>query len=255
MAKVNGSSLILYADGLAIAGQRGGTLSLEADLPETTDKFSQGWEEHDVDGKISGTIDFDALMSTTGLSAEGLLDKIINREDLLALFYSEDMTKLFLAKTKLKSHKIEAPGEQLMALSGSLQISGEAYFIGGNLMSSGIFYLNNYTSFSWDDEERLGTVYALNTSESVYARAGFDPSITEGDIFLFIGFLSLVSGEKPSVQLLNSGAVPITSKEQLVEGVNLIKLIATDSSIHFILELSNTSPTEFYIYNTMLFKL
>ena len=255
MAKINGSSLILYADGEAIAGQRRGSLNIEADLPETTDKFSQGWEEHDVDGKISGTIDFDALMSTTGLSAEGLLNKIIDREDLLALFYSEDMTKLFLAKTKLKSHKVEAPGEQPMALSGSLQINGKAYFINGNLMPS-TFYTNNYTSFSWDDDSRFGTVYASKTSGSAYARAGIgSQSITTGDVVLFVGFLSLTSGEAPSVQLLNAMNLDISNKEQLVEGANLIELTATNSDSAFQLEITNTTATEFYIYNTMLFKL
>ena len=255
MAKINGSSLILYADGEAIAGQRRGSLNIEADLPETTDKFSQGWEEHDVDGKISGTIDFDALMSTTGLSAEGLLNKIIDREDLLALFYSEDMTKLFLAKTKLKSHKVEAPGEQPMALSGNLQINGKAYFLSGNLMPS-TFYTNNYTSFSWDDDSRFGTIYASKTSGSAYARAGVDSQrIFETDVVLFVGFLSLTSGEAPSVQLLNSMGLGISNKEQLVEGANLIELMALDSDNTFQLEISNTTATEFYIYNTMLFKL
>jgi len=254
MAKINGSSLILYVDGQAVAGQRGGSLSMEADLPETTDKFSEGWEEHDIDGKISGTIDFDALMTTTGLTADGLIDKIIDREDLLALFYSEDMTKLFLAKTKLKSHKVEAPGEQPLALSGSLQINGKPYFVSGNIMPS-TFYTNNYTSFSWDNEDRLGTVEASQTSGSAYARARRVSSITTNDVILFVGFLSLTSGEAPSVQLLNSVGSSISAKEQLVEGANLIELTATGSDGEFQIELSNTAATEFYIYNTMAFKL
>ena len=255
MAKINGSSLILYVDGQAVAGQRGGSLSMEADLPETTDKFSEGWEEHDIDGKISGTIDFDALMTTTGLTADGLIDKIIDREDILALFYSENMTNLFLAKTKLKSHKVEVPGEQPLALSGSLQINGKPYFVSGNIMPS-TFYTNNYTSFSWDNEDRLGTVEASQTSGSAYARAGIGlQSITTGDVVLFVGFLSLTSGEAPSVQLLNAMNLGISNKEQLVEGANLIELTATNSDSAFQLEITNTTATEFYIYNTMLFKL
>ncbi len=254
MAKINGSSLILYADGEAIAGQRRGSLNIEADLPETTDKFSQGWEEHDVDGKISGTIDFDALMSTTGLSAEGLLNKIIDREDLLALFYSEDMTKLFLAKTKLKSHKVEAPGEQPMALSGSLQINGKAYFVSGNLMPSS-FDAYTYSSFSWDEEEKFGTIHAINSSGWVYARAIINQSITTDDIFLFVGFFSRISGEVPLVRLLNSAGSVISNESYLTEGANLIEFTATGSDTTFKLDITNNYSTEFYIYNTMLFKL
>jgi hypothetical protein len=72
MAKINGTSVLLYADGTVIALQKGLNISADVDLPDASNKESAGWAEH-IQGMRNATLSFDALYSTTGKSAALLL--------------------------------------------------------------------------------------------------------------------------------------------------------------------------------------
>ena len=78
MGQINGTTILVYSNGVAIAAQRGGSISISQDLPSASNKGSGGWAEH-INGAKSATVDFDALYSTTGLSADDLISVIINR--------------------------------------------------------------------------------------------------------------------------------------------------------------------------------
>ena len=127
MSKINGTDLMLYCDGVVIAAQRGGTLSIEQNLIPTTNKGSSGWAEH-INGQRSATIDFDGLYSTTGLSAEALIGYITGRTNIEVIFFPTTTgTYHWRGMADPTSISMDAPLEDAISISGSFTINGELY--------------------------------------------------------------------------------------------------------------------------------
>jgi hypothetical protein len=117
MAAVNGTLLLLYSEGVAVAMQRGLSISVDQDLPDATNKESAGWARHLL-GMLSGGIDFDGLFSTGLLTenpavmgAKDLMDYIINRESMLIEMLG--LTYPIVAEADMSTLKINAPMEAI----------------------------------------------------------------------------------------------------------------------------------------------
>ena len=118
---------MLYCNGVVIAAQRGGTLSLEQNLIPTSNKGSGGWSSH-INGQRSASIDFDGLYSTTGLNAETLMGYITGRTNIEVIFFPTDtMTYHWRGMADPTSINIDAPVEDAMTISGNFKINGELY--------------------------------------------------------------------------------------------------------------------------------
>ena len=116
MSKINGTNVLLYADGTLIAAQRDCTINFEQDLPDATSKDSSGWNEH-INGLRSGSVDCDALYSTTGLSAAELIAYITGRSSILLV--AEGLGVSVVGEVNLASSTIDTPVEGVASISGS----------------------------------------------------------------------------------------------------------------------------------------
>jgi hypothetical protein len=146
MGKLNGTLLLLYADGEVIAAQKGCSINVEQDLPDASNKESAGWSEH-INGLRNASVDFDALFSTTGISAGELMDYIFNRKSLLISIVG-GLNYPIVAEADMGNIKIDAPMEGAVALSGNIKINGSFYSLrlGNELIDQSSWYTAAYWS-------------------------------------------------------------------------------------------------------------
>jgi predicted secreted protein len=228
MAKINASLVLLYADGVVIAAQRGFTLNLEQDLPDTTNKESSGWAEH-INGLRNSSIDLTALFSTTGLSAGELLDYIINRSSLLLAIVG-GITYPLVAEVDVANTKIDAPMEDALSLSGSLKVNGDLYQLKGTAAALVTDPDAGTTDYDTLTPSGIAITSAINAAGAAFCKSN-SFAITSGDVVKVPVFFTWVSGEYPTVELceVGGGAAAISNVATLVAGLNIITLTATDT--------------------------
>jgi predicted secreted protein len=228
MGKLNASLVQLYADGVVIAAQRGFTLNLEQDLPDTTNKESGGWAEH-LNGLRNSSVDITALFSTTGVSAGELLDYIIDRSSLLLAIVGGIAFPL-VAEVDVANSKIDAPLEDALALSGSLKIDGPLYQLKGTAAALVTDPDAGTTDYDTLTLSGLAITSAVNAAGNAFCKSN-SFAITSGDVVKVPVFFTWVSGEYPTVELceVGGGAAAISNVATLVAGLNIITLTATDT--------------------------
>lgn len=261
MAAVNGTLLLLYSEGVAVAMQRGLSISVEQDLPDATNKESAGWARH-LDGILSGGIDFDGLFSTGLLTdnpavmgAKDLMDYIINRESMLIEVLG--LTYPIVAEADMSSLKIDAPMEGGMTLAGSLKFQGEPYVL--NSLPAG-YHANlitdpdvGGTDYETHEESGTGFTSLINSSEAAYAKSNTF-SVTSGDIIKVVTFLTKNYGELPSVAIFEVGGAAISNVVALTTGLNIVTLTVTDTH-NGCLNISNTGASNLEFTNIYAFKV
>lgn len=249
MAKVNGTLLLVYADGTLIAAQRNLTFTVNQNLFDTTSKDSAGWAEHG-NGMRSFEVSVEALASTTGLSAEGLKDYIISRKSLLLLI--DGMGTPYVAKCDVASSTITGPLEDATTLSGTLRGNGAVY----NLTGDNAELFTDFDNVDYDTFTEASTVIssAINAAGAASARSDAF-SITSGDVVKVFTFVTLTSGELPSLALVNSSFADISNVEQLAEGANFITLTATDTDAAGFLQIDNSGAANFSTSHVYCFKV
>ena len=250
MAVINGTSLLLYADGVLIAAQTNCTITVEQDLFDATNKESGGWARHG-NGLVSAKIDFDALVSTTGKSYTELMAYIIARTSLLLMI--DGLGYELIGEVDMNSMSISASQEAAMALSGGFKVNGRLYQLTGtsdNLMTDPDGVLTDYDTFTISG---ISVTSAINAAGSADARSNTF-SVTSGDVVKVITFLTKTSGELPSVALIESGVGERSNKVQLAEGVNIVTLTAT-ATVTVSLNITNTDAANFALSNIYVFKV
>ena len=127
MAKVNGTNMVVIANGVCIAASTSCTLNTNMNLPDATSKDSAGWAEH-IRGLRDWSVDFDALYDPSGVySAEELIDTIINRTAVTIEFATEGSGNGGLkwsGSASLESHSLSAPMEETVTINGSFKGNG-----------------------------------------------------------------------------------------------------------------------------------
>ena len=263
MGAVNGTLLLLYSEGVAVAMQRGLSISVEQDLPDATNKESAGWAQH-INGLLSGGIDFDALFSTGLLSdtpavmgAKDLMDYILNRESLLIEVLG--LTYPIVAEADMSSLKIGAPQEGSMTLAGSLKFQGEPYVL--NSLPAG-YHENLVTDpdsggvdYETHTESGTGFTSLINSAGAAYAKSNTF-AVTDGDIIKVVTFLTKNSGELPSIAIFEVGgsAAAISNVVALTAGLNIITLTVTDTH-DGCLNISNADAADLEMSNIYAFKV
>ena len=181
MAKLNGTLLLVYADGTLIAAQKGVTFTVTQNLFDTTNKESAGWAEHG-NGLRSVEVSIEALASTTGLSAKELKDFIISRKSLILVIQGTDYP--YICKADVQSSTISGPLEDATTLTGSFKGSGNVYHLSG----SNALLFTDFDNVDYDTFTEALTVIssAINSAGAASARSDTF-GVTSGDVVKVFG--------------------------------------------------------------------
>jgi len=250
MGKLNATLLLLYADGAVIAAQKGASISVEQDLPDTTTKDDSGWATH-LKGLRNASVDLEALFSTTGISAGELMNYITSRSSLL-LSIVGGVSFPMVAEVNVASIKLDAPQEGAMSLSGSLKVDGPFYQLKGT--SAALVTDPDATGTDYDTLTISGITIssAINLAGAAYAHSNTF-SVTNGDVIKVAVFLTSNSGQVPSVEVCQSGGAAISNVESLVAGLNIITLTVTSTQTAHI-TLRNTAAANWSLSPLYAFK-
>jgi hypothetical protein len=252
MAKINGTLVVLYADGQPIALQRGLDISYEQDLPDTSTKDSAGWAEH-MNGRRSAKIELDALFSTTGVSGAALIAYITGRTSLLAVI-TGGVAAPFVGQVDVSSVKLSAPAENPLAVAGSLSVTGPLFQLAGGNAQLITDPDTGGTDYDTHTESGTGFTSLINAAGTAYAKSNTF-AVTTGDIIKVATFLTVTSGEVPSMAIfeVGGGAAAISNVVALTAGLNLITLTCTDSH-DGCLNISNTGACSLVLSDIYAFK-
>jgi len=252
MAKINGTDLLVYADGTLIAYQKTCTVSWEQDLPDATTKDSSGWEEH-LNGTRRATCDFDGLYSTTGLSAEDLITYITGRTSCVLVINGTGVP--IVGEARPKNLSVNAAMEEPGSISGSFTYDGPAWMLTGDYVA----LATGWSSASLETFTSSGIkiTSAIETSGSgVISSTPAEMDWSTGDVLKAVFFLTLNSGTLPTIKLYDTNGGGILSNAvTLVEGVNICTMTATgdgtDGNIRIQCEANvNFSTSDIYIFKT-----
>jgi len=253
MAKINGTSMLVYADGTLIASQKNCTVSWEQDLPDASTKDSTGWEEH-INGMRRCSCDFDALYSTTGLNSVGLMSYILNRSYVLLLIDGGGFP--IVGQASLKNKSISAPQEDITSISGSFKFHGPAWMLTGafaNMLTDPDAGGTDYDTLTISSSG-IGITSAINASGAAYCSSN---ALSVGNTYTYkvITFLTKTSGQLPTVGIYDNSSAFISNQVALVEGINIITLTATATDASASLRFTNSAAANFSLTNIYFFKV
>lgn len=132
MAKINGTLVIFTLDGEELAHVQDATLSINRELPDSTDKDSAGWEEHLNDAGLRNW-----EISVNGWAS---YDDDSNLDDLMALILTRQSATIVWGPTtgdiqltgdaSLGGLELGAPNEDTATISGTLTGNGPLELVG-----------------------------------------------------------------------------------------------------------------------------
>jgi predicted secreted protein len=260
MAVINGTTMLLYSGGVAIAVQRGLSIGVNLNLDDATNKESAGWGNH-ISGLLNASIDFDALYSAdvaSVMSADDLMDYILTRGHLLISILG--LGYPIVGEADMSSLKFNAPLEQAMSLSGSLKVNGQLFVLSG-AKEYGTGNMNNLvtdpdgTSSTYDTM----TVSGIKITSAIVAAGG--PSVisngfavTIGATYKLIFFLTSNSGSLPSVRISKTDGSSQSNAVACTAGINVITLIPT-ANVTPALHFYNSGACNWSTSNIYLFKV
>jgi len=230
--------------------QKGLNISADVDLPDASNKESAGWAEH-IQGMRNATLSFDALYSTTGLSAASLLTYITGRTSILMSIIG-GFSYPILGEVDLPSLSLVGDTEQPGALSGSLKVNGKLYQLKGSsaqLVTDPDATGTDYDTFTISG---IAVTSAINLAGTAYAHSNTF-SVTSGDIIKVAVYVTNNSGAAPTVEICQSGGAAISNVEQLVNGLNIVTLTVTDTQTAH-LTFRNAAAANFALSNIYCFK-
>lgn len=248
MAKLNGSLLLVYADGTLVASQKNVTINWEQDLPDASTKDSTGWEEH-INGTRRATVDFDCLYDNTGLSAEELIAYITSRANLVLVIDGTGVP--IVGEATVKNISINAATEEAASLSGSFKFKGPAWMLTGVYVN----ILTAYGSSDYDTFTGSGTkvTSAINLAGNAYALSNA-LAVAKTGVYKVITFLTLNSGQAPSCKLYDSGGGDASDSATLAAGVNVLTLTATATDAAGTFRFTNSAAANWSTSNVYVFK-
>ena len=247
MAKINGTLLLVYANGVLIAAQQSVTFTLTTDLADTSTKDDNGWATH-MKGARSYSVDINNLVSTTGLTAAGLIAFITGRTDIL-LVIEGGLTYPYVMQANMSSVDLTGDAEQPMVVNGSITGTGPAYLIDANLITT-LGDSDTYDTFTPDG---IAVSSAIDAGGGATADSN-NVNITDTYKYMVFTFLTKNSGELPTIGLY-SGAAYISNQPSMVEGANFITLTATATDATSTVRLENTAATNFELTDTYIWEI
>ncbi len=242
MAAINGTNVLLYSNGTVIALQKGLSISVDADLPDATNKQSGGWAQH-IHGMRNAKIDFNSLFSASAspaMSAADLMNLIISREsivvEILGLSYP------IIGEADMSSLSFDAPAEGVMGLTGSMKINGQLFLLSAAIPN---LITDPADSTDYDTNTTSGTAFTslVNVAGTAYSLSNAI-SVTDEYVYKLFVYVVLNSGELPSVGIWDNTSAYISNEVQLSEGPNVVTLTATATDGTSSLRISNTDATD-----------
>jgi len=250
MSKINATLLLLYADGVVIAAQKGCSVSVEQDLPDASNKESGGWAEH-INGLRNASVDFDALFSTTGISAGELMAYITGRTSLLLTIVG-GVAFPMVAEVDMASIKIDAPQEGVMSLSGSMKVQGAFYQLKGTSADLLTDPDSGGTDYDTHTDANKAFSSLINLAGTAYAKSN-SFSVSNGDVIKVVLFVTLNSGQLPDVAIFQVGGSAISNVVTLTAGLNIVTLTVTSTQTGC-LNISNTGASNLSTSPIYVFK-
>lgn len=250
MAKVLGTGIVVWANGEVIALQKDLSIEIDRELNDSSNKQSGQWKEHEL-GDKSVQIPFDALVSTDGLSATDLYALIISGTQSILLVI-EGFTYPMVAEVDLKQSSIKAPHGGLAGLSGTFVAKGEVFQLSptvGNLITDADGS-DDYDTFT---PSGIAIASAINSAGSAYANLDAF-GVTSGDVLKLLVFVTLTSGELPTVGIWDNSSAYVSNTEQLVAGFNLVTLTATGTDASCSFRITNSAAASWSMSNLYLIK-
>jgi len=258
MAAINGTAVLLYSGGQPIAMQKGLSVGLDVDLPDATNKESAGWAEH-LTGMMNAKIDFNSLFSTglmsdtpAILSAKDLLDYILNRTELLVSVLGGPYP--IVGKADMSSLSFDAPMEGAMTLAGSVKINGPLYVLSGTMAQ--MITDPDEGGTDYDTHTVSGTSFTslINSAGNAYVNSN-TISVADTGVYRFVTYLTVNSGQVPTVGIWDNTSAYISNTQALVAGLNFITLTATATDASASLRLTNSGASNLTTTPIYLFKV
>ena len=248
MAKINGTLLLVYVDGVVIAAQNGVTFNVTQELFDTSTKDDDGWTTHG-NGRRSFDVTIDGLVSTTGISANELVDYITDRNDLL-LVIEGGFTYPYVMQADMASVSLTGPSEEALTISGSITGTGPCYHMTANLV----------TTLGASDTYDTFTAVGISVTEAIDAAGGAtadSDNIDVTDTYKYMVFTFLTNNgglELPTIGLY-SGAGYISNQPSMTAGANFITLTATATDATSTLRLENTAACNYELTDTYVWEI
>ena len=122
---INGTLVLVNAQGSAIASTTDATLNIEMDAPDASTKGSSGWAEN-IAGQKSWSIDVDGLATFdySGGNVNELATYLINQTRVSLRFFTSAGTA-FKGWAYMTSVTVGAPNEDVASISGTFTGDGE----------------------------------------------------------------------------------------------------------------------------------
>lgn len=251
MAKLNGTTLTIWADGQIIAAQKGCTITTSQNLFDTTNKDSGGWSEH-MNGLRNADISIDGLASTTGISAKELFAYIIGRTSLLLVVEGLDYN--IVCEADLPSSSVNGPMEDATTLSGSFKVKGNLYYLSGTSVQMITDPDAGGTDYDTMTVSGVKITSAINAAGTAYVMSN-TISVADTGVYKLFVFLTLTSGQVPSVALWDNTSADISNVAALAAGLNVITLTATATDASASLRFRNTGAANWATSNIYLFRV
>lgn len=131
MAVINGTTMLLLLDGVAIGCTRSATLNINNDTYDASCKSSNGWADNGL-GQRSWDVSFDGLYDPSGVTNfEALFDELYERDATLIMEFAQiDGTgggEVYRGNCLVTSLSLTADMEQPVTYSGTLTGTGSLY--------------------------------------------------------------------------------------------------------------------------------
>ncbi len=114
------------------------------------------------------------------------------------------------------------------------------------------------TSTDYDTSQVSGTtiISYINLAGNAYSYSDVFSNVIKGEVITLITYLSLTSGQLPSVLLESdsTGTDPLSASTQLAAGLNVISMTVTKSSTTALLKIINTDASDFFTSEILLIR-
>lgn len=248
--KINGTDLLVYNDGVAIAYQKECTINWEQDLPDATSKQSAGYEEH-IKGTRRCSCDFSSLFSTDGLSDKDLIKQITDRETIL--FTVDGGGFLVIGNASLKNVSINAPMEDVAGISGTFIANSSAFVpdATNNLLTNPSIN-TDYDTFEVSGISITSAIALYSNEQSI---TNLFP-VVSGEIVYVFTILTSNSGELPLCSLFDGSTnTDISTVTAMSNGFSLTALTSLGTTPNGCVRFSNTLEANWSTSDIYIFKL
>ena len=239
MSALSGTNMLLHSGGVVIAMQKGISVAFDMDLPDATSKDSGGYKQH-ILGERNVKIDFSALAGLGATeNARVLMDKVLASQSLLVSILG--LNYPLVGEVNMNSISIDAPKANVMNLSGNFTVNGPLFYLrdtAANLITDPNGNTADYDTLTHTD---LAITSAIKSTAGAKKCDSNTISVANTGVYKLAVYLTLNSGQAPTVGLWDNTSAYISNTQLLVAGLNFITLTCTSTDASASLRFSNSA--------------